>query len=226
MIAAPTPSLESLFSSTLEQQLANERSWSRQRGWRLPRSWFDNVDTTPSGLARGLIVDVLYSILPARGRGGARIESVQRTFDERWTLGATLSQLDGWRQPTLSSHSEKLRLLEGIEYEPGVFRATLSLCSHWGARPIDVRGSDSAGPEVLAAMAHFPDWIRLMDGRRIPYVCLAAYQVKDMLFGGKPWSGVPDLEWYSVDRQVELGIGWEGANRPYWACPRVVSRTQ
>lgn len=221
-----TGNITPLFGKTLEQQLADERRWAEERDWGLPASAFDNVDTTPSGVAKGLVVDVIYSILPDKGKGGGKIKSVQRTFEEGWEIGSNLFP-HHWRFGALSN-PKHLRLLRGIEYKPGVYRATIDLGAHWdqggGIRPVDVRSTDSAGPEVLAAVRHFTEWVAAMDGERVPYVLLSAYRAS--LVGGRPWVYLPNLYWRGSVQALELSVCWEaGACFDRTAMPRVVSRS-
>ncbi len=205
-----------LLDTPLPTQLTNLSTWSDQVGWKLPKQWFDDVDTTPSDLAGGLVIDVMYPILPAKGRGGAKLTSVQRTFDELWSVGAS-RQPGSWRWPSLKSDTKHLRLLDGIDYEPGLHRATIDLGAHKGKAPVDVRGADSAGAEILAAAAHFPEWVRAMNGGDIPYVWLPAYQAS--VDGLDPWRAVPYLDWSQSGREAELNARWVGLATRNWACP-------
>jgi hypothetical protein len=49
----------------------------------------------------------------------------------------------------------------------------------WGFSASELESVDltPAHAEVLAAAAHFPQWIRAMDGKTIPYTWLSGYEV-------------------------------------------------
>jgi hypothetical protein len=213
------PPLPELFVS-LEVQLANVRNWNQMRGWGFTDADFDAIDLTPVKHS-GLVVDVIVVYLPDQGK----TSGIQRTFEELWYIASRL-QPGKWRHEWLNSGPKHLRLLEGIEHKPGIRRVTIDLAANWdcqnGIRPMDVRGSDSVHAEALAAAAHFPDWIRAMDGERVPYARMPGYQV--MIPGREAWRGVPDLRWSSVSPEVVLGARWDSSRFYSWACPVVVRR--
>ena len=201
----------------LEVQLANMRNWNKMRGWSFTDGDFDAIDLTPVERS-GLVVDVIAAYLPDQGK----TSGIQRTFEELWDIGSSL-QPGKWRYESLKSDKKHLRLLDGIRHTPGIRRMTIDLGANWdpkdGIRPMDVRGSDSAHAEVLAAAAHFPNWVQAMDGERVPYVWMPGYQAT--LPGHGPWTRCPGLHWGSVHREVGLGADSDG-NRLYdWACPVV-----
>jgi hypothetical protein len=213
------PPLPELFAS-LEVQLANVRNWNQMRGWGFTDADFDAIDLTPSSHS-GLVVDVIAVYLPNQGK----TSGVQRTFEELWDIASSI-QPNKWRYDSLKSDPKHLRLLDGIEHVPGIRRVTLDLGANWdttsGIRPMDVRGKDSAHAEILAAAAHFPNWVQAMDGERVPYVWMPGYQVT--FPGREAWRHVPNLYWYSVDREVSLSASWDDGQHYYWAYPVVVRR--
>ncbi len=223
----PTNDIKPLFGKTLDQQLADERRWAKKRAWGLPASAFDNVDTTPSGLTKGLIADVIYSILPDKGEGKTRVSSVQRTFDEGWELGSSLYP-GSWRDPRFKSGP---KLFRGIKYEPGVYRATVDFGAHSGSKrricPLDLQGAPPAGPEVLAALRHFPEWVMAMGSEHVPMVWLPAYRVAyEVMFRGYlRWDGVPFIGWRGPFCEVGLSLDWEGYGNCFMAAPRIMSRS-
>lgn len=218
-LTPPVPDLSKLFVS-LEVQLANVRNWNQMRGWGFTDADFDAVDLTP-GDHSGLVVDVIVVYLPDQGK----TSGIQRTFEELWDIASSI-QPGKWRYDSLKSDKKHLRLLDGIEHTPGIRRVTLDLGANWdttnGIRPIDVRGTDSVHAEVLAAAAHFPDWIQAMDGERVPYVWMPGYQVT--IPGHEAWRGLPYLYWGSAGRKVGLCADWDGYPGYGWACPVVVRR--
>ena len=87
---------------------------------------------------------------------------------------------------------------------------------------MDVRGADSVHAEILAAAAHFPNWVQAMDGEHVPYVWMPGYQVT--IPGYEAWRRLPYLSWDSVSREVSLSASWDDDRGYGWACPVVVRR--
>lgn len=203
------------FVSPLEQ-LANLRRWNDDRGWNLPQALFDEVDVTVVDHASPLVVDVLTVDLPARGAA----DGVQRTCEELWTIAA-LRQPRSWCWDERKTGPKPVRLLDGVERRPGVRRVTLDLAAHWdrrrGSRPLEVRGPESAGPEILAAAAHFPEWVRSMDGREVPFVGLAGYQVTHPAY--ETWRHVLCLSWSHFNRRINLSDNWADYYQDRFAFP-------
>ncbi len=200
----------------LDEQLANVRRWNDERDWGFTETDFNAIDLTPAKHA-GLVFDVVAVFLPDQGQ----ISGIQRTFDELWDVDSSVQP--GKRYESVKSGPEHLRLLDGINHKPGIRRVTLDCGANWdpesGIRLIDVRGSDSVHAEALAAAAHFPKWIRAMDGESVPYVWMPGYQMR--IPGNTAWCHAPDLIWSST-RGVELRAGWDGNRSFSWACPVVV----
>jgi hypothetical protein len=215
------PPLPELFAS-LEVQLANVRRWNAERNWGFTDADFGAIDLTPASHS-GLVVDVIAVYLPGQGK----TSGVQRTFEELWDIASSV-QPHKWRYRALKSDPKHLRLLNGIEHTPGIRRVTLDLGAYWdttnGIRPVDVCGKDSAHAEILAAAAHFPDWVRAMDGERVPNVWLPGYQATMTIPSDEVWGGVPSLYWRSAGREVGLSAFWDDCRRYYSACPVVVRR--
>lgn len=200
-----------------EVQLANVRQWNDARDWGFTEADFPSV---PDGLslAGALEVLVLAVYLPSKGTGRNHVPSHVRTAQALWDI-ARHRQPNSWQWDSLHLDADHLRLLEGIEpsHEPGIRWVMVDLGAHWngqdGIRPCDVRSKDSAHAEVLAAAAHFPDWVQAMNGTDVPYVWLPGYQVT--LPGEVAWTEVPVLYWNSVISLVYLSAGW--ADSRYWS---------
>ncbi len=203
------------------EQLANVRRWNEERSWGFSDSDFPNdiPDFMPS---QPLEVLVLSVYLPDQGNGRNQVPGYIRTADELWQIVRS-RQPNWWQWDALHLDAEHLRLLPGTEdsHTPGIRWALLDLGAHWnakdGVRPRDVRGADSAHAEILAAAAHFPDWVQAMDGEKVPYVWLPGYQVT--IPGYDAWTNVPILYWYRRHRKVGLGASWDDDHYWYYALP-------
>lgn len=206
------------FLSPLEQ-LANVRRWNEERKWGLLDAELEAVDVSAAKHASPLVVDVVAVYLPAT----ATQTGVQRTCEELWELAAQ-RQPQAWCWDERKTGPKPVRLLEGIEHRPGIRRVTLDLAAHWdrraGTRPIDVRSPMSASAEVLAAAAHFPEWVRSMDGTQVPFACLGGYQVTVPTY--ETWRHVLCLSWSHINRRINLSDNWADYFQDRFASPVLV----
>ena len=210
-----------MFASPADQ-LANIRRWNHDRRWGFPDIMFDVVDVAEAHHASPLVVDVLAVYLPPQGGRTA----VQRTCEELWEL-ASCRQPRAWCWDERKRGPKPVRLLDGTEHRPGVRRVTLDLAAGWdqrvGVRPMDVRGPRSASAEILAAAAHFPDWVRAMDGTRVPFVCLAGYEVTVPVY--EAWRHILCLSWSHFNRRINLSDNWADYYQDRFAFPVRVAAT-
>lgn len=194
------------------------RRWNHTRRWGFREPDFAAIDVTEVAHPSPLMVDVVAVYLPATERMGG----VRRTCHELWSLvardiPAAYAWDDGkdWVKP--------VRLLDGIEHRPGIRRVTLDLAAHWhrvrAIRPIRVRGPDSAASEVLAAAAHFPFWVRSMDGQQVPYGWLSGYQLTVPDY--ETWRHLSCLSWNQLENRVSLAAHWADLAQTFWASPVV-----
>jgi hypothetical protein len=199
----------------LVEQLVNVRRWNDERRWGFLDVELDAVDLTPAGQGAPLVADVLAVFLP----GTEEVNGVQRTCAELWDLAAA-RQPRAWCWDERRTGPKPVRLLQGV-HRPGVRRVTLDLAAHWerrtGVRPLDVRSGASAAAEILAAAAHFPGWVRAMDGERVPFVCLAGYQVTVPDY--EAWRHVVCLSWSHLNRRVNLSDTWADYYQDRFASP-------
>jgi hypothetical protein len=210
------------FVSPLHQ-LGNLRRWNDERGWDLPESAFEAVDVTAVTRGSPFVVDVLAVYLPSTGA----VTGVQRTCEQLWDI-ASQRQPRSWCWDERKVGPKPVRLLhgggDGDEHEPGIRRVTVDLAAHWdrraGVRPLDVRGERSASAEILAAAAHFPEWVRSMDGDRVPFVCLAGYQVTVPVY--ETWRHVVCLSWSHFNRRINLSDNWADYFQDRFASPVLV----
>lgn len=212
-------SLEPMFIS-LPAQLANIRRWNEDRRWGLSPGDFLSVDLTPYAGNGSLVVDVIAVYLT----GGTDLNGVRRTCHELWTVAADQQPHSwswDWYADKWEHHPKPVCLSEGAVHRPGIRRVTVDLGAHFkpgrNVRPSTLRGPESAHAEVLAAAAHFPQWIRAMDGRTIPYVWLSGYQ---MLIRERPTPArLPALSWSRFRRAVNLTSAWAEHSHSGWASP-------
>lgn len=210
---------EHLFSS-LPDQLADIREWNDERGWGFTAADLHDVDLTPrAGGIDELVVDVIAVYLP----GDSRLNGVRRTCHELWTLAAA-QQPHAWSWDWYADRWEHLpkpvRLVDGAVHRPGIRRVTVDLAACFvpgrHQRPVRVRDPSSAHAEVLAAAAHFPRWVRAMDGKAVPYVWLCGYEV---LVHDRPAPRLPALSWSRLRRTVSLTAAWSEHAYSGWAAP-------
>ncbi|HSV65936.1 MAG TPA: hypothetical protein VLJ59_08545 [Mycobacteriales bacterium] len=206
----------------LTQQMANIRRWNRERGWGFTAAELSAVDLTPAYYADPLVVDVIAVYLP----DGNGMDGVRRTCHELWTVAAGRQGSSwswDWFMDRWKGHPKPVRLLAGIEHRPGVRRVTLDLAAHATPgsylRPDRVRGKNSAHAEVLAAAAHFPKWIRAMDGTTVPFTFLAGYQVT--LPERSVQHRLPFLSWSGFRRTLSLTADFAYHGHLGWASPVV-----
>lgn len=209
------------------EQLANVRRWNRERGWGLPdhelNRELSRIDLTAGEHRHPLVADVVAVYLP----GDGRLDGVRRTCHELWTVAAE-AMPNSWSWDWYHDrwlHSPKpVRLLDGLTHRPGVRRVAVDLGAHWVFgryyRPIRVRGGDSAHAEVLAAAAHFPRWLRSMDGQSVPFTWLAGYQVT--IPERAAYRHMPAMSW--TGWRSTLSLMADDADIAYsgWSCPVVL----
>jgi hypothetical protein len=218
---AVTPQ-DQLFAS-LPEQLANIRQWNEERKWGLRAQDLHSVDLTPSGAGKGrLVVDVLAVYLDA-GKS-AELNGVRRTCHELWMVAAE-QQPEVWSWDWYDDHWEHrpkpVCLTKGIVHRPGIRRVTVDLGARFTpgrhVRPSSLRSPDSAHAEVLAAAAHFPRWVRAMDGDTTPYAWITGYEV---LIRGQPTPArLPALSWNRHRHSMNLTAGWAEHAYSGWAAP-------
>jgi len=211
--------LTDLFAP-LAEQWANLRRWNRERGWGIPQSEFDALSLFPSAHQDPLVVDVLAVYLDAHGG----LDGVRRTCHELWSVASQRqpnSWSFDWYWDRWCQNPKPVRLLPGLAHTPGVRRVTLDLGAHWQPgrylRAGSVRGRNSAHAEVLAAAAHSPEWVRAMDGTRVPHVLLAGYQVT--IPESSAHNRLPCLAWTTFRRTMSLTVDWADHAHNGWAAP-------
>jgi hypothetical protein len=208
----------------LAEQLDNVRRWNRERHWGLPDAELDLVDLVPSEHADPLVTDVVAVYLA----GDGHLDGVRRTCHELWTLAAEQmpnSWSWDWYRDKWQHNPKPVRLLDGLTHRPGVRRVTVDLGAHWTygryIRPIRVRGKDSAHAEILAAAAHFPRWLRSMDGQSVPFTWLPGYQIT--IPERATYRHMPAMSWTGWRHTLSLTADHADHAHTGWSCPVIVS---
>jgi hypothetical protein len=220
-LAKPAPP-EKMFTS-LEQQLATVRRWNEEREWGLLHGDFAAIDLTPRVHDDPLVVDLIAVYLDST----RQLDGVRRTCHELWKL-ATEQQPHAWsfdwEWDEWKESPKPVRLLDGIEHRPGVRRVTVDLGAHWEPgrhiRPRNVRSTRSAHAELLAAAALFPDWVRAMDGKSVPYIWLSGYH---LTMQERSDHQLPGLAWVRYRRTMSLTANWADHSGSGWASPVLVA---
>lgn len=200
---------------SLDAQLANIRRWNTERGYGFSNDELSAVDITPGGEQSLRRVDLLVPVS----------KDMAWAFDDLWGIAGS-QQADNWRNPDLKTDAAHLRVHpKATVYERGIHRVTLDLVAHHepedGRTVTEVReaatqsGETLAALEVLAAAAHFPEWVQAMDGEKVPYVDLAGYEYRfnDSDDSDEAWSDCPYLDWWAGGRELHLlldGVGYRG----------------
>jgi hypothetical protein len=219
---AATPPDEIFVS--LRTQLDNIREWNEERRWGLSPDDLDALDLTPPPENKPLIVDLIAVYLS----GDAELNGVRRTCHELWTVAAEQQRHTwcwDWYWDKWKNRPKPLRLANGIIHRPGVRRVTVDLGAHFEPgrylAPSEVRSPYSAHAEVLAAAAHFPRWIRAMDGTTVPYTWLSGYEV--MIRERPSPERLPALSWVGYRQSMSLTADWADHAHSGWASPTCTS---
>lgn len=208
---------------SLETQLANVARWNEERAWGFSDAELGGLDLTPKTHGDPLVVDLIAVYLD----GDKEMDGVRRTCREVWQVAAERQPnawswdwyWDGWLR-----HPMPVRLAPGIEHRPGLRRVTVDLGAHWRpgryTRPCNVRGPDSAHAEVLAAAAHFPEWVRSMDGKAVPYVWVSGYQVT--MVERAAHRRLPTLAWSGFWYRLSFVAHWADYSQSTFASPTCI----
>jgi len=169
-----------------------------------------------------LVAAVLTPYLPdIKDEDGEATQSgLQRTFETLWKL-IQAGQEKNWRYDQLQSDPDRLRLLKGLDHKPGLKWEVLGLGDNQGKSPDSVRSKEAKLPQagVLAAGASNPEWVKAMDGGKVPYAWAAGYEADVPESGDESWQRVPALYFFQHDRQVKLDAGWRDDDHPAFAVP-------
>lgn len=215
-----TPLIHGMFVSPAEQ-VQNVIRWNKKYGWGFVKSGLQCMLGVELAYAdRGetkwpehsdMTVQVLVPYFATTGQ----------TFEALWTIVGS-RQKDKARYEGLRSGVNQLRYLNDGVHTPGLRWEVIDLAANWdkkdGIAPTTVRASQSSPHAgILAAGAHFPKWVRKMDGVKVPYVWLPGYQATIPDYDA--WPDVPILRFDRSDRRVGLGAHRESYRLSDYAVP-------
>lgn len=200
-----------LVFKPLDQQLDNVRRWNEERGWGFTTAQLDAVKLRGSSRPHnGLMTDVLSVFLP--GKDG--FSDVEHTFWELWAVVKSQHETV-WPESWMRPNKSHLRLRKGNRHVPGIRVVTVDLGACWSpnystwvqSKPTE----HAAHAEILAAAAHFPNWVRAMDGESVPFVWLPGYALH---FSGssRRWGHMPYLYWPPGHRGLVLTSTIDGGS--------------
>jgi hypothetical protein len=210
-----------------EQQIVNVRAWAQQYGWDLPEAWFTNLGpapTWPDDRLQCVVLEVALPDLPeTKGAEEDVIPAVPgyvRTVRDLWGIISTQHPAY-WKYEQLLD-ADHLFLLEGATYEPGLRWRVLDLGANWdqtnGIAPATVRNPiTSPNVDGFAALAHHPQYVRRMNGVKVPYAWIAGFHVS--VSGRDPRRLVPNANFNRDGRQVSLGASWDDDRYQDYAVP-------
>lgn len=214
-----------------ESQITRVRAWNHEFGWDIPDEAFATAEkSVPAWPEQQLVAVVLVPYLGDKSnylgdksnKNGTVTCGIERTFHELWAC-AKSEQDANWRWDGYDkAGSDGLRLLKGLEHKIGLRWEVIDLGCQRNTKPCDVRSSKpSPNAGILAAAALHPQWVKRMDGDKVPYVWLPGYKVR--IPGEEPWADVPYLYFGRDDREIKLYSGWSGHYfGSGWAVPSFV----
>lgn len=210
MSKSDAPGILDLFVDP-KQQADNMRQWNTQSNFGFTKDDFGPILEAMARLPlpNGLTAPVLVAYL----------ETVGETFEALWSAVESV-YAKNYRWDEVKSDRHHLRLLDGIEHPGRCLRwEVIDLGAHHepenGRLVRNVRGPDSAHAGVLAAAAHFPEWVAAMCGKTVPYVDIAGYQCT--VRGDGRWRGVPCI--CGDGSGVRLRAAWDGNRHYRYAAP-------
>ncbi|MFH1098680.1 MAG: hypothetical protein V1723_02045 [Candidatus Uhrbacteria bacterium] len=163
-------------------QLENVRSWKTHRGdeWAdVPEEWFTNLGSAPAIPEDLLTCVVLELALPDKD-GVLGSDRSLRAYVEMLA-----HQHPNFRKSFFFART--LITVKSGAYVPGLQWRVLDLGAYWypsrrccNMRPIDVR-DDAHDPNVdlFAALVQHPKYVCRMDGRKIPFLWVSGFRVKN-----------------------------------------------
>jgi hypothetical protein len=137
----------------------------------------------------------------------ATLDTLQNTFEFAWAW--TVDGQEGeYRYEGVASDSDRLALLDGLEFKPWTLRwVRIKLNTNVGSKPIDVRDPEaSPGCALLFMSAEHPERVKVTDDEWCFRFFLPGLKCKDI--GDEAWRDVPYVYFDRYDRRVELHSHW------------------
>lgn len=163
-----------------EEQIQNVRAWNRRYDWGFSDEDFEQLRPAPTWPKDHLCAVVLVPYMKSRKQ---TYEALQKAmYGDGLSVGPY-----GYSLSPLNFGNE----MKGLEYETndyvrhfggaqlyyGLQWRVISLGANRGATPDQLEGQTLAAAEILAAAAHFPNWVKAMNGREVPVVWLGGYKL-------------------------------------------------
>jgi hypothetical protein len=206
------------------KQLARVREWNKEFGWGISDEAFAEAEKfVPAWPEEKLVAVVLVPYLADKKEQKGEDEIVvttglERTFHELWMRVKSEQDMSWCWDGYDKAGSDRLRLHKGIEHTVGLRWEVIDLGCNRNKMPMDVRNSKlSPSAGILAAAALHPQWVKSMDGDKVPYVWIPGYEVQ--VPDGKPWASAPRLDFDRGARGVQLAYGWSSLCGSEWAVP-------
>lgn len=198
--------MNTLFT-TPKQQISQVKGWNKRYKLGFSEADFKRVTKEADSLVWSgeLVTPVLVPYLS----------------DLPTTVTKLLTIIDGsYDKSYISDYIKEVKLAHG-EHVPGLRWEIIDLGANKDVAPNEIK-AEGAHIGVLAAACWFPDWVKAMDGGKVPYVNVTG--LRCTLPGNEAWRHAPCLSWFRSIRGVELSAYWVGNRDSYWACPVVVRR--
>jgi hypothetical protein len=156
-----------------EAQMAAVRRWNIERGWGFTDEDFAAIGEGSPQILGGLLIATVLEV---------RLETPAKTFEELVAVASAAGTCRGIN-PRIRLDDGHFGLAPGIIHAPGLRWRIIDLAagrvredSYRRIRDGDPARMPEAG--ILAAIAHFPEWVRLMGDPSVPPIHLTGYRVK------------------------------------------------
>ncbi len=209
-----------LFTPAAEQ-IARVREWNKEFVWGFSDEAFAEAEKSiPAWPENKLVAVVLVPYL----------SDIHRTFHELWMRAAAEQDSSVRLKVYDSLESIGLCLLPGIEH-PSTSSERVALRwevidfgSGHGHQPTEKdRRNAMISPHagILAAAALHPNWVKRMNGHRVPYVFLPGYemQIPAEHLWPWPWTAMPKLSFDNYRGKIELMCHSAQSSYSCWSAP-------
>lgn len=201
------------------KQIKNIKTWNEQYKWGFTPDDFKAIDSITKTIIMPYAELTTLVLVPYLATTQATVDALLKVIR------------DTHKKHYISDYLKDVTLAYGA-HEPGLTWEVIDFDTNRRSAPANI-GSDGAHAGVLAAACHFPEWVKSMDGREVPYVDLPCYRVTvpgesgpcapficgdsggDVIVGVAPASyALPGYAEPVVFRESELGAGTLGTSEP------------
>ncbi|MFA6161317.1 MAG: hypothetical protein WC766_04015 [Patescibacteria group bacterium] len=203
-----------------EAQIVRINELRHERDWGIPDEWLNMAEKSVPKWPENELVSVnLVPYLHDKKDDEGRImmSGLERTFHELWDVAAKQQHAsyrwDGYDK----AGPDRLQLHKGV-HRVSLRWEVIDLGCNRNKKPMDVRNAKSSPHAgILAAAVLHPNWVKSMDGDKVPYVFAPGYEVQ--VPDEKPWASVPYLYFGSDSRGIQLDYSWCDECSSSWAVP-------